>query len=189
MSQTTVSRREIVRAGAAAVAVGLAGCSGGSDGTDTPADSGESGGESTPSAMASESSGSGGGGESGAGSGSSGGASASFDGWLSDVDNYDGVVDETGSDAVTVEVGVQNGAGAYGFGPAAVRVSTGTTVTFEWTGKGASHNVVQKGGGFESELTAEEGHTFEQTFDSAGTVKYLCRPHEPMGMKGVVIVE
>ena len=129
------------------------------------------------------------------GSGSSdespGGADAprSFDGWLSNVENYDGVVDETGRDAVTVAVGVENGSGAYGYGPAAIRVSAGTQVTFEWTGRGASHNVVARDERFESELTDAEGHTFAHTFESTGTVPYYCTPHESLGMKGVVVVE
>ncbi|MEZ3117751.1 halocyanin domain-containing protein [Halobaculum sp. MBLA0147] len=111
-----------------------------------------------------------------------------FGGWFDGVSNFDGVVDRTGQSEVTVEVGVQNGDGAYGFGPAAVRVSPGTTVVWEWTGKGGSHNVVADGGGFESELVGEEGHTFSQTFESAGTYKYYCTPHQALGMKGAVVV-
>ena len=116
-------------------------------------------------------------------------AQTDFDGWLSDVDNYDGtVVDATGQDNVTVEVGVQANGGAYGFGPAAVQVDPGTTVRWEWTGEGQQHNVVDEAGNFESDLTSEEGFTYERTFDSAGVVKYFCRPHRGLGMKGVVVV-
>jgi halocyanin-like protein len=111
-----------------------------------------------------------------------------FGGWFDGVSNYDGVVDETGSSEVTVEVGVQNGDGPYGFGPAAVRVSPGTKVTWEWIGKGGSHNVVSTDGAFESELVSTEGHTFSHTFDSTGTYKYLCQPHEALGMKGAIVV-
>ena len=116
-------------------------------------------------------------------------SSGGLEEWLSDVGNYDGVVDETGSDSVTVEVGVEANGGYYGFGPAAVRVSSGTTVTWEWTGQGSSHNVAADDGSFESELVAEEGHTFEHTFESTGTTKYACTPHKALGMKGVVVVE
>ncbi|MUV91165.1 halocyanin domain-containing protein, partial [Halapricum sp. CBA1109] len=45
-----------------------------------------------------------------------------FDGWLSNTSNYDGLVDERGSDEVVVDVGVQGNNGTNGFGPAAVRV-------------------------------------------------------------------
>ena len=116
-------------------------------------------------------------------------AQTDFDGWLSDVDNYDGtVVDATGQEEATVEVGVEANGGAYGFGPAAVQVDPGTTVRWEWTGEGQQHNVVDEAGNFESDLTSEEGFTYERTFDSAGVVKYFCRPHRGLGMKGVVVV-
>jgi len=161
--QTNVSRREIVRTGGVAVAAGLAGCVGGSGGSGGSSSSDESAGDTDD--------------------------PRSFDGWLSNVENYDGVVDETGRDAVTVAVGVENGSGAYGYGPAAVRVSTGAQVSFEWTGRGASHNVVARDERFESELTDAEGHTFTYTFESTGTVPYYCTPHESLGMKGVVVVE
>ncbi|MFC7137914.1 halocyanin domain-containing protein [Halobaculum litoreum] len=108
--------------------------------------------------------------------------------WFSNTGNYDGVVDETGSGSVTVTVGSEANGGAFGFGPAAVRVDPGTTVTWEWTGKGGSHNVVADGGAFESELVGESGHTFEHTFEEAGVYRYYCTPHKAMGMKGAVVV-
>jgi halocyanin-like protein len=111
-----------------------------------------------------------------------------FGGWFDDVGNYDGVVDKTGKEEVTVEVGVENGQGPYGFGPPAIRVSPGTTVVWEWTGKGGSHNVIHTEGNFESELVSEAGHTFSHTFESSGTYKYFCRPHKALGMKGAVVV-
>jgi len=108
--------------------------------------------------------------------------------WFSDVSNFDGVVDETGTDEVTVEVGVQGNNGAFGFGPAAVRVDPGTTVVWEWTGEGTPHNVVAEDGSYESEMVSEAGATFSHTFESAGVSKYACVPHKAMGMKGAVIV-
>ncbi|WP_435116493.1 halocyanin domain-containing protein [Halolamina sp. C58] len=115
-------------------------------------------------------------------------AQSSFDGWFDGVSNYDGVVDRTGQSEVTVEVGVDNGGQPYGFGPAAVRVDPGTTVVWEWTGRGGSHNVVEQDGTFESDLSSEEGHTFSHTFESEGTFKYVCTPHQSLGMKGAVVV-
>jgi len=108
--------------------------------------------------------------------------------WFEGVSNYDGVVDRTGESEVTVEVGAQGNDGNFAFGPAAVRVDPGTTVVWEWTGAGGSHNVVADDGSFESELVDEEGHTFEQTFDEEGVAKYVCTPHKAMGMKGAVVV-
>jgi halocyanin-like protein len=116
-------------------------------------------------------------------------AQTDFGGWLSDVGNYDGtVVDATGQASVTVEVGVQANGGAFGFGPAAVQVDPGTTVTWEWTGEGGQHSVVDNAGGFESELVGEEGVTYEQSFDAEGVVKYYCATNRDDGMKGVVVV-
>ena len=78
----------------------------------------------------------------------------------------------------------------FAFAPAAVRVSPGTTVVWEWTGNGGTHNVVNREDGlFESELTVSEGHTFEYTFEESGEYRYVCIPHETLGMVGVVVVE
>lgn len=102
--------------------------------------------------------------------------------------NYDVVVDKTGADRVTIEVGAKANKGAFGFGPAAVRVDPGTTVVWEWTGDGGSHNVVAQDGAFGSDMTDAAGHTFEHTFDAEGVTKYYCEPHKAMGMKGAVAV-
>ena len=116
-------------------------------------------------------------------------AQPSFGGWLSDVTNYSEVVDETGTEEVTVEVGVEANGGGFGFGPAAVQVDPGTTVVWEWTGEGGQHNVVANSGGdFESELASDEGFTFEHTFDQEGVAQYYCQPRQSLGMKGVVVV-
>ncbi|WP_255198755.1 halocyanin domain-containing protein [Halorarius litoreus] len=169
----TYDRRTVLAATTAAAATALAGCSGGSS---TSADPPE---ESTDSPTPTEAS---------SGSGGSGGTQ-SFDGWMENVGNYEEVVDATGQSEVSVTVGAEANGGAFGFGPAAVRVSSGTTVVWEWNGKGGSHNVVAKGGAFESDMHGSEGATFEYTFEESGTTKYSCAPHETMGMKGVVVVE
>ena len=83
------------------------------------------------------------------------------------------------------------GNGAYdAFGPPAIRIDSGTTVTWTWTGQGGTHNVVAvEGAGFESPVRHEEGATFRRTFDAPGTVRDVCRPHSGTGMKGAVVVE
>lgn len=108
--------------------------------------------------------------------------------YLSDVDHYDGFEDLTGQSGATVTVGGEPNS-SFSFVPTAIRVSAGTTVTWEWSGNGGSHNVVAEDGSFESELTDESGHTFEYTFDSTGVTRYFCEPHKAAGMKGVVVVE
>jgi len=123
---------------------------------------------------------------------SSGGASDAVSSYLSDVSNFDGTVsDMTDQDTVTVMVGVDGNGGAFAFSPAAVRVSTGTTVAFEWTGEGSTHNVVSEGDGPLDSGTAvdAEGVQYEYTFEEAGTYTYYCTPHEGLGMKGAIVVE
>jgi halocyanin-like protein len=131
------------------------------------------------------------------GAGAAGGPAAAqggdYDGWLSDVDNYDGTtVDATGQDAVEVEVGAQGNGGTFAFAPPAVRVSPGTTVTFTWTSN--THNVLvedqPEGAGWEGyEPIENTGFTYEHTFETLGVYKYYCEPHLSLGMKGVVVVE
>jgi len=154
------TRRTVLRAsGALAAGTLLAGCSGGSGG---------SGGDDPTD--------------------SSGDGGQSLDGWFDGVSNYDGGTEKTDSDAVTVEVGVDGNNGTNAFGPAELTVSTGTTVTWEWTGDGR-HNVVAEDGSFESDYHSSEGATFEHTFEETGTYKYACVPHKSMGMKGAIVVE
>jgi halocyanin-like protein len=179
------TRRSVVLSTGTLALTALAGCSGGGGG----GSENDAGGDGE-----SERDGDGGGGGTATetesdGGGGSGGGTPSFDGWMENVGNYDGVVDETGSDEVTVAVGAEGNGGAYAFDPPAVRVSSGTTVVWEWTGQGAQHNVAAEGGGFESDLSAEEGFTFEYTFSESGTSTYVCTPHRTLGMKGVVVVE
>jgi len=119
----------------------------------------------------------------------SGGNEPDYGSWFDNVGNFDGTVDKTGQAEVTVQVGSQANGGGFGFAPPAIRVSPGTTVTWEWTGEGGSHNVVADDGSFESELVGEQGHTFSQTFESGGVTKYYCLPHKSMGMKGAVYVD
>lgn len=163
MNGDRLSRRAFVGSSAVAALAALAGCSGGT----TP--SGESSGDAESSDTA--------------------GSTREFGGWFGPTTNYDGVADETDASDVEVTVGSQANGGAYGFSPAAVRVSPGTTVTWRWTGKGSAHDVVSTGDAFASERVATEDHTFSHTFEESGTHRYYCTPHRAMGMRGVVVVE
>ena len=110
---------------------------------------------------------------------------APYGGYLDGVSNYNGnTADFTGQDSVTVKVGAGNG---FLFGPAAINVDTGTTVTWEWTGKGGNHNVVAEDETFTSGSTMSSG-TYNYTFEEAGVYKYYCNPHKGAGMRGVVAV-
>lgn len=78
--------------------------------------------------------------------------------------------------------------GAFAFAPPAIRVSSGTTVTWTWTGNGGAHNVVAEDGTVDSGAPeAGSNVTFEHTFEGTGTVRYECKPHGSLGMQGAVV--
>jgi halocyanin-like protein len=161
-----VSRRRFVQATGAAVAAGtLAGCTGNGGGN-------------------------GNGNGNGNGDGDGAEVPQEIDDFLSEANLYDGsIVDMTGEDEVTIMVGA--GDGGLAFDPAAVRISSSTTVVWEWTGEGGSHNVASvedSESDFQSEIVGEEGHTFNQSFDNTGIQLYVCQPHETQGMKGAIEV-
>lgn len=105
--------------------------------------------------------------------------------------NFDGtIVDKTGTNEVVVKVGAQGNGGNFAFAPPALKISTGTTITWEWTGKGNLHNVVSADSSdfeFRSGEPKKTG-TYKNTFDSAGVGLYFCSPHRSFGMKGGFIV-
>jgi halocyanin-like protein len=95
------------------------------------------------------------------------------------------------------EVTVQVGAGDQGlaFDPTLLWVDTGTTITFEWTGNGGSHNVKTVDGGGPASLDSgdpvgEEGYTYEYEVseEDAGITHYHCVPHTAVGMHGGLAV-
>lgn len=110
--------------------------------------------------------------------------------WLEDVGNYDGtVVDARGTADIMVMVGADGNGGSFAFDPAVIRVDSGATVAWQWTGNGGGHNIKAKEGAFDSgSAVSEAGVNFEHTFESTGIYRYYCAPHRSLGMKGVVIV-
>jgi len=119
-----------------------------------------------------------------------------YGGWFGgstggETQNFDGTVDRTGQDSVTVEVGSEGNGGPYAFGPAAVRIDPGTTITFEWVSD--THNILleeQPSGASWGGVEAIEntGFSHEHTFETEGVYKYYCQPHLALGMKGAVVV-
>jgi halocyanin-like protein len=112
---------------------------------------------------------------------------------LADARRYDdAVLDFTGQNEVTVQVGA--GDVGFAFSPAAIRINVGTTVIWEWTGQGGAHNVASVEGSdsdFNSgNAVSEDGVTFEQSFNNTGIQLYQCTPHQANGMLGAIeIVE
>jgi len=181
MTRRTLDRRTFVRTTAAlGVTTALAGCGGSGDGSSDGSDGGDGGDGSSDGSDGSD------GGDGGSGDQQYLSEEPGYGGFLDDATNYEQTVDMTDADSVTVDVGAGDG---LAFGPAAVAVSSGTTVTWEWTGEGGQHNVAGSDGNFESETVGEAGHTFEHTFEESGVYTYVCTPHEAVGMKGAVYVE
>ncbi len=123
-----------------------------------------------------------------------GNASAqAYDGYLDDTDTFGNeTADARGFDPVPLDVGV--GSTGLQFGPrAAVLIEPGQTVRWTWTGEGGAHNVVHDVDAadrvFDSgDPVAEEGTTYEHTFEEEGIYPYVCTPHRAQNMKGVIVV-
>lgn len=179
--QTPIDRRKFVRlAGSAATLALVAGCGG----------PGQEEGEGDPGAQteAGPEEGAGGSGAQGGGSGEGEEGSERVEEWLSSTDNYDGVVDQTDVNRTTIQVGAPGNDGDNAFEPAAVRISPGMTVRWEWTGDG-THNVVEQDETFKSgSPTDDSDEVYEFDFEEAGTYLYYCERHEGRGMKGAVVV-
>lgn len=83
----------------------------------------------------------------------------------------------------TNEVKIEN----FAFTPEAIKVKTGTKVT--WTNQdGVGHTVTSEDGGdkiMDSKLL-DKGDSYSVTFTKAGTFPYYCKPHTYM--KGTVVV-
>lgn len=107
------------------------------------------------------------------------------DDWVETANGYEGTVDRTGQAETRVAVGAGSG---LSFDPAAIKISPGTTVIWEWTSFGGSHDVAATDGRFESELMNGEGETFSHTFTDTGVYRYVCTPHQTQGMLGAVEV-
>ncbi len=94
--------------------------------------------------------------------------------------------EELGATVIVKVVGMQ-------FVPATLTLKKGTTVKFVNTSpmghtvtSGTGSSAAGAGSAFDKSLPAGKSVTLKLT--AAGTVPYFCRPHEAMGMKGVIIV-
>ncbi|GAB7010642.1 halocyanin domain-containing protein [Halorubrum trueperi] len=130
-----------------------------------------------------------------AGAGATGSAAAQEEqpDWPSGVTNGNlgEYVDARGESEVTVEVGA--GDDGLAFNPTQLWVDTGTTITWEWTGSGGSHNVVTVEGAADldsGDAVGEEGYTYEYevTEEDAGITHYHCVPHDTTGMHAGIAV-
>jgi plastocyanin len=81
------------------------------------------------------------------------------------------------------------------FTPSQVTITEGETVRWQWvdgfhtTTNGVSSDPAHNPGTLWDETIDSTTPTFDYQFNDPGYFPFFCRPHEPMGMKGVVIVE
>jgi halocyanin-like protein len=114
------------------------------------------------------------------------GGSQEYGDWFENVDNDDGEADRTDESTVTVAVGADDG---FAFEPAAIRVTTGTTVVWEWTGEGVAITSSSAPARSRASTTATKAPPSEYTLEDPGLFPYSCEPHREMGMKGSGRVE
>jgi len=193
-STRRLRRRSLLASVGTLAAVGLAGC-----GSPSGSEDGDDGGDGGDGGTTED------GGDGGGGGTIDAGEYPEVEEWLTEEeiggadDTYDGsIVDETDADSVTVQVGAEGNGASFAFEPSAVAVSTGTEVTWEWTGEGGQHNVVADPdeGTDATDVTFSSGEpvdsedeTYSRTFEETGTALYFCSPHLSTGMKGAVVVQ
>ena len=87
-----------------------------------------------------------------------------------------------GSASQTVTIKMRD----YDFQPQKITVQAGTTV--EWINIGKHvHTVTDEDSAWDSG-DLRTGEKFTRRFDQKGTYKYVCVPHEEIGMTGTIIV-
>lgn len=169
MSNARLSRRRLLEATSGLAIVGLAGCLGTTGGAgDDPGGTQTDGGEDQPGHGESE-------------------------------HGHDTVSEPKASREVLVNTARNQETTEYHFDPHVTWVTVGGTVT--WTLESGSHTatayhpgndeprLVPEGStAWDSGTLAEEGETFEHTFDTEGIYHYFCEPHEQLGMIATVIV-
>jgi manganese oxidase len=79
----------------------------------------------------------------------------------------------------------------FSFRPESLNVMTGDTVT--WVNKGnfphtTTSGVNGKPDGLWDTKHLARGESFSYVFTQSGTYHYFCRPHNGLGMKGVIVV-
>lgn len=111
-----------------------------------------------------------------------------YDGWLANVDNYEGVVDRTGQDVVEVTVGAQGNGGPNAFDPPAIHIDSGATVVWKWADYDGDiqHDVKALDGQFESDEMGP-GSQYSVEFTGDGIAKYECEDKSEEGMRGLII--
>ncbi len=83
----------------------------------------------------------------------------------------------------------QGGSGEYRFDPSQLRFEVGQEVTFSLSGETEFHTFTVEALGIDVSMDVGETVEYTYTFDTAGTFKLTCIPHEALGMTGEIVVE
>lgn len=100
-----------------------------------------------------------------------------------------------GSAASTVNFGGEGGSPLFGYAPACLRVSAGSSVTFRGDfsvhpiSPGTSPQATTAGTANNPIAATVSGMSLAVTFPNAGTYPYFCEMHYAAGMAGVILVE
>lgn len=101
-----------------------------------------------------------------------------------------------GAAEYTVKMKFDEEAGKVYYEPATLNIKSGDTVTWVQTDSANEHNIVAVPNGipkgtdlFESPQLQRMNERWSYTFNTSGTYRYHCHPHEAIGMTGVVIVD
>ena len=78
--------------------------------------------------------------------------------------------------------------GSYAFSPSEFTFSVGETVTFTLISETEFHTFTANELGIDQDVNAGETVTLTFTFDTPGTFKLICIPHEALDMVGTITV-
>ena len=88
-----------------------------------------------------------------------------------------------------VAVGLEDSGGNYRFDPSELTFKAGETVNFTVTAETEFHTFTIDDLSIDEAAGEGETVTFSFTFDSPGTYKLICVPHEANGMVGTITVK
>ena len=92
------------------------------------------------------------------------------------------------AEAATVQLNDNGGRGPFEFAPAEFTFSAGQTVNFALVGEATFHTFTVESLGIDVEVNGGETVDFSFTFDTPGTYKLICIPHQALGMLGTITV-
>ncbi|MCH8309268.1 MAG: hypothetical protein IIB17_02075 [Chloroflexi bacterium] len=94
-----------------------------------------------------------------------------------------------GGTAVSVSLNDSGGRGPFEFAPIDFTFKRGETVNFSFVGESQFHTFTINELGIDVAVDGGASVDFSFTFDTPGTYKLICIPHEALGMVGTITIE